>query len=709
MNRLEILANEPLFWSRVGMAQDPTKLDSDGNILFYDDNWEDFIKEHKNFLEKGVKVHTSIIHNGWVGVDKYDYSAADKTIEAICSISPEIMYVPRIKLNVPVDWAMENPEEICLTQNVERTPWKIRELVEKMRPYYHTNWLTDDAPKEDGVASLQSFSSEKWLNDASIALEKLINHLENGKYGKQILAYQVGFGMCGENANWGAWGDQRFWGDYGITNNRKFYDYCINKFGSDEEIEKHFGIIGVNDKMLLVPHYTKRGCSPKTVAEFFRDGNEAAITYSEYMSDVTVNAICYLAQKAKDVSKKPVGTFYGYVFTSFPTESGHVGIQKLIDSDSIDFIASPKGYYRWKAGDPGGTQSTSTSVQRKKIWIDELDNDTYIATAFHNIENHPTTLEETKTVMWREVVKNLTWRNQNFWWMDLRGGWFLEDEIMSDVGKLYNFVKGVKKTPYKNVSEILFVIDERSLIYQNCDRTFMGSHHKGVMNEMGIELKLCGAPVEECRLNDVRNMTKEELSNYKMIVFANTFLIDNSLREHIKNNISKETICIWNYAPGVRNPDFDLKNVSDLIGIDIADYDKDYSFSNGYNVDTKLPPLKIINNDDIEVIDTYEDGEIKTARNKNNILCASPCFKATDFNKYAKLAGCHMYAPCDCTVYADNRIVGVFPKENKEQGIDFPDNGYKYKLYAVAHGETDNIKKLEAKNGYIFVNEDLKL
>ena len=150
-----------------------------------------------------------------------------------------------------------------------------------------------------------------------------------------------------------------------------------------------------------------------------------------------------------------------------------------------------------------------------------------------------------------------------------------------------------------------------------------------------------------------------------------------------------------------------MKNIYELIGIDVEDYDRDYSFSNGYNVEAKLPPLKIVKNDNLEIIQTYPDGEIKTARNKNNILCVSPCFKAYDFNKYAKMAGCHMYAPCNCTVYADNRIVGVFPKENAEQWISLPDNCYKYKLYAIAHGEFNNVKQLEAKNGYIFVNEDL--
>ena len=54
------------------------------------------------------------------------------------------------------------------------------------------------------------------------------------------------------------------------------------------------------------------------------------------------------------------------------------GEQILTDCPDVDFLCAPKIYYRCGAGEPGGTQATSMSFARKKIWLDELDNDTHI-------------------------------------------------------------------------------------------------------------------------------------------------------------------------------------------------------------------------------------------------------------------------------------------------------------------------------------------
>ncbi|MGN1047796.1 MAG: hypothetical protein ACI4QZ_04230 [Eubacteriales bacterium] len=69
----EIISSEPAFWSRIGFSDDPTRLDENGKVTFYSENWDNFIREHKSFAEKGIKLHTGILHNGWVGVSEYDF------------------------------------------------------------------------------------------------------------------------------------------------------------------------------------------------------------------------------------------------------------------------------------------------------------------------------------------------------------------------------------------------------------------------------------------------------------------------------------------------------------------------------------------------------------------------------------------------------------------------------------------------------------
>ena len=253
MDNYKFIANEPAFWSRVGFAEDPTRYDKDKKIKFYSENWDDFITEHKNFAKIGVNLHTSIIHNGWVGIDTYDFSAVDKTLDAIFSVSPEIRYLPRIKLNPPIEWSLENPSEVALSEKADRNPEGIVKLVKKLSPYYNTNGFTDDVPGDDGYAYLFSFSSEKWFEDIKTALEKLINHIENSKYADRIVGYQLGMGMCGENAYWGAWSPQERWGDYGITASKCFEKYCLDKYKTYDKIKQVYNIENIVSPQSLIP------------------------------------------------------------------------------------------------------------------------------------------------------------------------------------------------------------------------------------------------------------------------------------------------------------------------------------------------------------------------------------------------------------------------------------------------------------------------
>jgi len=92
-----------MFWSRIGFTQNPTRLDSTGNPLFYDNDFSTAIRENNAFEKAGVKIFTSIIHNGWTGVNKYNYTAVDSTLNILLKGHPDRYYLPRIKLDLPIE------------------------------------------------------------------------------------------------------------------------------------------------------------------------------------------------------------------------------------------------------------------------------------------------------------------------------------------------------------------------------------------------------------------------------------------------------------------------------------------------------------------------------------------------------------------------------------------------------------------------------
>lgn len=701
MDKHHILWTEPVFWSRIGFAEDPTKYDEHGNILFKDEEWADYIAEHRAFFKAGVRIHTSILHNGWVGVDRYDYRGVDRTLQAICSISPEILYMPRIKLNAPAEWCLQNPEEIYLSQQSPREVEEIKKVFQAQLPHFSTGGLAWDYDDRGCAVGLQSFCSEKWLQDAAHALEKLLEHIESGPYAKQIVGYHIGFGMCAENAVWGGWVAPRRFGDFGICAAKKFEAYCKAKYGTTEEAAQRFGIQYIGDPVCLIPSIEKRCHTPASLQDYFRNDDEQSIMYARFLSSITADAICYFAKSVKLITNKPVGAFYSYLFSSYPAQIGHLAIQKLIDCQDVDFLSSPKMYYRSNPGQPGGAQGMSCSVQRKKLWMDELDNGTHIGRHIHRDEFYPACLEETRTVLWREVCKNLSWNNQNFWWMDLGGRWYNDERVMELFPPLMDFIRKMRYIPRKSITEILFVVDEESLYYQNEDSHMMGGHHTGIVNEMAAELLLCGAPVEQYRLCDLMEL---DLKKYRMIVFANAFCVDEKMRAHLKNHLSPETLCIWHYAAGIRRPEYALENVQDLTGMAIAPYSADFSVNNGYDVEVKLPPIQILPGEKVEVLKQYTDGAIQTARKGNHLLCASMDFRAKNFADLAEKAGCRMYAPAPCAVYGDNRFLGFFPAEDQEGRLDLGENGVHEELISKSRYTQDFISMhLKAKDGMVFV------
>ena len=698
MNYYDVLQDEPLFWSRIGFGPNPDERDEDGSVSLkkkYYDRWDEFLAEHKMFLQNGCRIQTTNIHLGWIGEDVYDYSATDKTLEAIFSLGDDVLYMPRVELNAPLEWLKANPEEIALASFADKDPKRIAEIYSTFRTAPDLERVRAGASNEPGLY-LQSFFSDKWLACASEALRRFIEHLENGPYGDRIVAYHLVYGMCGEACHWGGWKEHQYWGDFSGVAEKAFFNHCKEKYGSFEATKKAYGMPDLTpDAMIPLPE--ERFAMEQSFSEYFRVNNQRSIDYSICLSNRVAQNICDFAKAAKQVVDKPVGAFYGYLFAARVAETGHLGLQRILDCDAVDFLCAPKSYYRIYAGGPGGSQSVPMSVVRKKMWIDELDNDTHVSKWHPDKHGYPKTFAETKTILWREVVRNLSWGVQNFWWMDLGGGYFDDEEIQAELTRIASFNRKMKQKPRKGIAEILFVIDENSFAYHTADPGFSRGGALDIVNEMTTELKLCGAPVDEYRLADLKEL---DLSRYKMIVFANAFSIDDEMRKVIKA-IPETTLCVWNYAAGVRKGDrFDLSFAKELTDIEIAEYEKDKSYSNGYGAPALCPPLRIVEGDGLAVIDRYEDGEIKVARNKNHLLTVSPGFYAADFHGMAKEMGCHMYASAGCAVFADNRFLGFFPEKDGARLLAFKENGSYTDI--ISGKEAEGLNALEPSGAYIF-------
>ena len=99
----------------------------------------------------------------------------------------------------------------------------------------------DPRPNVGGMIARQSFSSQKWLHDAGIALEKFIDHLETGKYGDRIMGYHIAYGTSGECVLWGRISAR--YGDYGIGHKKPLFHTVFHVFVVIGTVLQSIGIL----------------------------------------------------------------------------------------------------------------------------------------------------------------------------------------------------------------------------------------------------------------------------------------------------------------------------------------------------------------------------------------------------------------------------------------------------------------------------------
>ena len=686
---LKLIKNNPVFWSRLGFCYDPPIKNEHGKPLVFTEDLSRYGNLHRAFGGIGVKIHTCIVHSGWVGVNEYDYSLTDRVIEEVFRGNPDAYFIPRIKLNVPVDWCKENPEDVFVYYGGPETARGVLELVGTLKQdflgyeapngYYMAGDYVDTRPNTGGLIALQSFTSKKWLNDATVALEKVVDRLENSKYADRIIGYHIAYGACGECVLWGRASNR--YGDYGIGNKKEFFDWGIKKYGNREKLAEAWGQADIERNNVKLPSPKERYDQLDSVEKFFRAGKTQTIAtdFDRFISEANANAIEHFGKTVKErTADKLVGAFYGYfIHVDNSAYTGHLAIDRLLDSPYIDFFAAPKSYYRKEVGDPGGVLSATQSINRKKIWLDELDNRTHLSRGADH-EKTSVDINTTRTVFWRELSKNLA-DDSGFWWMDLGGGWFDSKEIMDEFSSLVkanNLIRSKQKT---SKSDVLMIVDDESIYHMNISREL----RHGFMEDFLCELHMTGCLTDVYRLSDLNEL---DLSQYKLIIFAYTFKIDKKTREFVKN-IPSDKMLMFNYASGIiSETGVSLDNVEDFTGAKVEPINENYSF----------PSITISKTAETKPIvcdgENVRTGLIKRANGGINIINTKPFISRLELRKITDMSGCYAYAPAGNTVYGDNRFIGIFPSETGDIEINLRDTGnYVNLITGEKYKNTDKI------------------
>ncbi len=668
MNRqqaLQFLKNNPVFWSRLGFGYDPPMKNEQGAPLVFTEDLERYARTHRMFSQAGVLLHTCILHAGWMGVDEFDYRLTDRVVEAVFRDNPDAYYIPRIKLNVPVDWCRENPQEVFVYYQGPRDAQSIRDLVDTEKHdwlgynapngYYQAGDYVDTRPNVGGVIARQSFSSKKWLCDAGLALEKLIDRLENGPYGSRILGYHIAFGASGESVMWGRMNNH--YGDYGISHTRHFINWGLKKYGSWDALRRSWGEERFANDTVLLPSPDERYGRKDSLASFYRADCLGRISsdMDEFLSECCADAIehfCKIVRRR--APEKLTGIFYGYfVHINNPNYAGHLSLERLLKSEHVDFIAAPKSYYRCGPGQPGGELTAVQSVNLKKIWLDETDCRTHLAygSTTDNAKWLCRDFRDSRCVLWREFCKNIS-HGSGFWWMDLGGGWYDDPELMEEIRKMTALNQKLKTRPFESLADILVLADENVIGKMSISKT----QREGFLEDPLMEICLSGAVADFYRLTDLPQL---DLNRYKMVIFAYTFDVSSQTRQYLKTHLPPETFLVYHHAAGViRDGVCATENIRDFTGFSMEERETGSDYV-GVTVCDEGAKLLF-------------DGVWQKG---NRVAITLPYQKAPVYRALARLAGCRLWTSGGISLWADRRVMGVFTQEKLQGTLRFPEKG----------------------------------
>ena len=642
--RMEFLKKNPIFWSLFGHES------KSGNWDVHQCN----AQRHKAMFDQGILVHSSVIPSGWVGPDAYDYTELDRLLEMLFTAAPEILFLPRVKLNVPKGWCRLYPEDVFVYSKGPCTREEILAAVDTEVHGSHPSRKTDKL-------ALQSLSSDKWLEDASQAMKRFVDHLENSPWADHIIGYHVAYGTCGESTKWGSWNkDPLHQGDYGINHTKAFISYGADRGITCTEVPPVSQRFFIGDNP--VPGNRVHIGTPTLEQLFFHETlDQSCIVYSQFERDINVRAIETLCKAVKEQApEKLTGVFYGYVTEPDNCANGqHTGFDKILSSPYVDFLAGPKGYTRVGPLDPGLGQAVPNSVNRKKLWVDEIDNRTHLST-WSGSKDHPAkNFDQTRAVYWREFTKNVVF-HQAYWWMDLGGGWLDSQEIRDEIRLLNETAQKLyeEKENHRSLSQVLLVMDENCLHYMRPNFNL----HRDVIHHTGSVIKECGVPIDLYRLSDLQEL---DLSGYKMIVFLNAFCVDHREMTELLHKTAPDCHILWNYTAGIldsRTGNFGLENVYGLTGFQMGEY---AIGSCAGHEESCYPVPCILPDAAYTALDHFADGVIRVAKRmddfgRTHILDAMPQDMTPErMQQMLREAGVHIFAPAYCVVHTDNRFLYV--------------------------------------------------
>jgi hypothetical protein len=663
-----------------------------------------------DFTRAGISIFDIYLRFDWTAPETYDFQKIDDKMDEYLKLKPDALFIPRILLTPGDWWCTAYPQEITMRD--------------------------DGSPAGMfGKPCHPSVASQTYRELSHKAMTAFLTHVE-GKYGNNILGYQVGNGFGGEwlmfNSFWetrpGQSPPTKFGvEDYSPPARREFRVWLKKKYGTDVNLRHAWHDEKVTFETADPPNERERYSSTHGII-FDPAVSTRVPDYFAFFNGMVSDVLLENAAWVKEFTHraKIVGAFYGYLWCNFPNLSvvhtGHLGMERVFSSPDIDFIASPYTYDNKGIGGPDNSQTLPADVQlHGKLYFNEVDTETHIHQRqwrWGNSLRNPTNFEETKSLLLRDYAYALT-NGFGMWWTDLFGGTYHDDKIIDLLGQLKSIDNRYLEADHRSNADIAVVLDESSFTYFGDGEPLLNAL---LTAQKQWEFAFIGAPWDPYLLSDMGN---SKLRDYKLYIFLNTFHVTPQQREAIHARLKHNgATALWVYAPGYIQNNVSTENMQALTGIHVVEADSpgelhvdivpsDSPYTHGlpnptaYGTDVKvaeitrwydhqlyrkdprdpslqrdLPGFRISPqfwSDDphAQVLGTLAGVNkpglvVKKMPGWTSIYSSAPILPAALLRNIARAAGCHIYSDGGDVVYADREFLGVYSPAGGSRTIHLP-------------------------------------
>jgi hypothetical protein len=528
-------------------------------------SWDELAQHNiKRFYESGIKIFQLDIfleqlffENGTI-----DFEPAKKQIRGVLDICPDAAVIFRFHVNAPKWWIEKNPDECVKYDGVESAPDDDLSLPQIIQ---------SDARN----CRRFSLASEKWIEYSSEKLIIFCKEFSKCDEANALIGIQIACGIYGE---WHYWGFLKWEADLSKPMTNYFKKWLKHKYKSTSNLRKAWNEPNITFDSITVPDTKEREI---TSAGIFRDPEKErkVIDYYNCQHEVIANDIIHFCRIVKEYWPHNIitGTFYGYYFSTFNrmAAGGHLQLEKILNSKYIDYLSAPQVYEPecYLSGEPYRSRSLIHSVLlHKKLWLDEMDQEPKRTLSFingwqNNSEKHERTIRENTA----QIIRNTMFthsKGMGLWYYDFgiagvhtypdhkdvvltpnRGYWD-HNSYMKSIQSLKHLADKTMNKKYESEADVLLVYDTEVMYY-------LKSTGKGdpltrqIVDELTLNTFYSGVIFDPILLSD---LDKVNIEKYKIIVFANTFLLKEKDKKIINRIIKKGNWHIlWIYAPGYTN------------------------------------------------------------------------------------------------------------------------------------------------------------